>query len=111
MVTWATEDDARTIWADAPLDNDLLDAMLASAHEVCATYAPVLAVGDPVPYRYVQAEVLQAIEHYQAAQRNGDVLGFGDSGYAIRVRPLSASVKSLLRPRPGVPRLGTLGQS
>lgn len=111
MTTWATRDDARDIWPDAPVDDDLLDVMLASAHEVVEAYAPALGVGDPVPYRYTQAEVLQAIEHYQATQRNGDVLGFGESGFAVRVRPLSASVKALLRPRRAVPRIGTLGQS
>jgi hypothetical protein len=111
MTNWATRDDARDIWPDAPVDDNLLDAMLTSAHEVVEAYAPVLGVADPVPYRYVQAEVLQAIEHYQASQRNGDVLGFGDSGFAIRVRPLSTSVKSLLRPRRVRPAIGTLGQS
>ncbi len=105
---WATLDEARGLWPDAPIDDALLTAMLSSAHEVCAEYAPTLS---PVPYRYTQAVVLQAIESYQAMQRNGDVLGFGDSGYAIRVRPLSASVKSLLRPRRGVPALGKLGQT
>lgn len=111
MANWATRDDARDLWPDAPVDDALLDAMLSSAHEVVVAYAPVLAVSAPTPYRYVQAEVLQAIEHYQATQRNGDVLGFGDSGFAIRVRPLSTSVKSLLRPRRAVPAIGTLGST
>lgn len=110
-MTWATREDARELWPDAPVDDALLDDMLGSAHEIVAAYAPALAVGDPVPYRYVQAEVLQAIEHFQATQRNGDVLGFGDSGYAVRVRPLTASVKNLLRPRRARARLGKLGQS
>ena len=111
MANWATTDDARDLWADAPIEDELLDRLLTSAHEVCAAYAPALADGDPVPTRYVEAEVLQAIEHYQATLRNGDVLGFGDTGYAVRVRPLSASVKSLLRPRRAVPRMGTLGRT
>lgn len=111
MANWATAEDARDLWPDAPVDDALLDAMLTSAHEVVVAYAPVLAPTDPVPYRYVQAEVLQAIEHYQATQRNGDVLGYGDSGYAIRVRPMTATVKGLLRPRSARPRLGTLGQA
>lgn len=110
MTNWATLDDARDIWPDAPVDDDLLTDMLTSAHEVVAAYAPVLADAAPVPFRYVQAEVLQAIEHYQATQRNGDVLGFSDTGYAVRVRPLTATVKTLLRPRRAVPSLGTLGQ-
>jgi hypothetical protein len=106
MANWATIDDARDLWPDAPIDDALLQAMLDSAHEVLEVYAPVVTT---VPRRYVMAEVLQAIEHYQATQRNGDVLGYGDSGYAIRVRPMTATVKALLRPRKGKPAIGTLG--
>lgn len=110
-MTWATITDARGLWADAPLDDDLLQAMLDSAQEQCQMYAPYLEEGDTVPYRYTQAVVMQAVENFNAMQRNGDVLGYGDSGYAVRVRPLSASVKALLRPRRGVPSIGTLGMS
>lgn len=111
MANWATRDDARDLWADAPIDDALLDSLLDSAHEVVVIYAPTLAVGDPVPRRYVIAEVLQAIEHFQATSRNGDVLGYGDSGYAIRVRPMTATVKQMLRPRRAKPAIGTLGQT
>lgn len=107
-MSWATVDYARDLWADAPMDDVLVQAMLDSAHEVCSIYAKAVTT---VPERYKQAEVLQAIEHYQASQRNGDALGFGDSGYVIRVRPMSATVKALLRPRRGRPAMGTLGQS
>lgn len=107
MSNWASLADARELWPDAPLDDDLLGAMIDSAHEVVEAYAPTIT--GAAPYRYIQAEVLQAQEHYQATQRNGDVLGFGESGFAVRVRPLSASVKALLRPRVARPSIGKLG--
>jgi hypothetical protein len=49
---------------------------------------------------YVMANVLQARDLFQATRRDsGDVVGFDN--FAIRVRPLSSTVKSLLRPSTG----------
>lgn len=104
--TWASLDDVRIRWADAPLDDALLAAMLAAAHEQVSAYAPTLAAGAPVPARYVEAECLQVRALGQAQDRDGDVLGFGAEGFAVRVRPLGGDVVALLRPRVGVPRLG-----
>ena len=64
-----------------------------------ATTTPAL-----VPTNYMLATVYQAREAYAAGQRDGDVIGLGD--YAIRVRPLTASVKALLRPPLGQPVTG-----
>lgn len=86
------------------MDADLLEQMLEAVHEQCVEYAPALTEGAPVPQRYVEAEVLQLRQLYQAWQRDGDVLGFGD-GFAVRVRPLGEDVKALLRPRRGKPRV------
>ena len=108
---WATLDDVRDRWADAPLDDDLLTAMLNAAHEQLVEYAPALPVSvppdppAPIPARYVEAEVLQVRALGQAQDRDGDVLGFGD-GFAVRVRPLGAEVRSLLRPKRGTPVIG-----
>lgn len=101
---WATIDQVRDRWADAPLDDDMLTSMLDAAHEQCTAYAPVLAAGAPIPARYLEAEVLQVRALGQSQDRDGDVLGFGD-GFAVRVRPLGEDVKSLLRPRRAVPRV------
>jgi hypothetical protein len=107
MTAWVSDlDDARALWPAAPLDDDLLEGLLTAAQEVCESYAPALADPLDVPDRYVQAVILQSQEVWNAAQREGDVVGFGDSGYAIRVRPLSTTVKALLRPRAAVPRVG-----
>lgn len=105
MTAWATVDFARSMWADASIDDDILEAQLAAAQESCQAYAPALEDDAPVPVRYSQAVVLQAQEVANAAHRDGDVIGFSDTGYAVRVRPLSTTVKALLRPRSAVPKV------
>lgn len=105
MAPWATIEQVRDRWADAPLNDELVQQMLTAAHEQVAAYAPALVDGAPVPARYIEAEVLQLRALGQSQQRDGDVLGFGD-GFAVRVRPLGEDVKALLRPRRGAPRVG-----
>jgi hypothetical protein len=106
VVTWATLEDVRARWADAPLDDVLLGEMLLAAHEQLLEYAPTpLDDLAPVPQRYIEAEALQVRAIGQAQDRDGDVLGFGD-GFAVRVRPLGAEVKSLLRPKRAKPVIG-----
>src|SRR5262245_44770416 len=106
MSAWATPDEARAIWPDAPTggpeEDALLDRLLDSAQEVCEAYAPALADGAPVPNRYREAVCQQARAIWTNMERDGDVLGFGDD-YAVRVRPLEPSVKLLLRPQTGRP--------
>ncbi|WP_026874289.1 head-tail connector protein [Jiangella gansuensis] len=110
MAEWATPEQARDSWSDAPDDPALLGRLLNAAQEMCELYAPALATGEPVPARYTEAVILQAREVWQAMDRDGDVLGF-DGEYAVRVRPLSASVKSLLRPPRGRPSFGSWGST
>lgn len=104
MATWATLEDVRARWADAPLDDVLLSDFLTAAHEQVATYAPALPDGADVPQRYVEAECVQTRAIGQAYDRDGDVIGFSE-GYAVRVRPLGAEVKALLRPPTGLPKV------
>ena len=112
MASWATPEQAKAHWADAAsLPPETLQTLLDVATEQCEVYAPVLPVVDPppdppapLPSRYVQACIYQAREVYAAGQRDGDIIGLGD--YAIRARPLTSTVKSLLRPQPGVPAVG-----
>lgn len=105
MSEWATKDQARAVWASAPLDDDTLDYLLDVAQAGCEAYAPALDVADPIPVNYTQGVILQAKETLEAMGRVGDVLGF-DDGSAVRVRPLSVAVKALLRPRRAVPVIG-----
>jgi len=105
---WASPEEARAIWPDAPTgspDEDaLLDRLLDAAQEVCEAYAPTLNTtnGDPVPARYREAVIQQARAIWSNMERDGDVIGFGED-YAVRVRPLEPSVKLLLRPQTGKP--------
>lgn len=106
MAAWATREQARAFWPDAASIADAtLDTLLDVATEQAVEYAPALAVGAPVPARYMLATVYQAREVYAASQRGEqDVIGIGD--YAIRARPMTAAVKRLLRPVKGRPKVG-----
>ena len=97
--------DARERWTDAGIIPDaVLTDLLETAWTACLVYLPAAITTAPafapeaVP-SYVQANVMHARDIYQAAQRNGDVIGFDQ--YAVRVRPLSDTVRSLLRPPTG----------
>ena len=102
---WATRDQARAIWKDAPASDSILDSLLADAEYQCAAYAPATST-MPVPAAWSRAVVLQARELWAAARRDGDLIGASDTGTAIRARPLTGAVKSLLRPRRAQPRTG-----
>ena len=99
---WATLEQARQTWPDAPGDDVVLTRLLEAAQEQAEAFAPV--PGDIVPARYTEAVILQARDLAAAATRTGDVVGIDD--YPIRVRPLSGTVKQLLRPKQGRPRFG-----
>lgn len=97
MTAWADPTFARRHWSDAPSDDTRLGELLDAATVQCQAYAPVLADPAAPPVNYQLATVYAARELYAASQRGeADVIGVGD--YAIRARPLTASVKALLRP-------------
>ena len=94
--------DARAQWADARnIPDAVLTDLLESAWVSCLEYLPTNVKAAPgfapeaIP-AYVQANVLHARETFAAFDRDGDVIGF--DSYAVRVRPLSGTVRSLLRP-------------
>jgi hypothetical protein len=88
-MAWATPQDVRDRWPDAAsIADPLLEQFIDAAHAKVLAYAPALAADAPAPQNYVEAEVMQVRDLYNAHKRDGDVLGFGD-GFAIRVRPLS----------------------
>lgn len=106
-MAWATREEVRERWADAPeLDDVLLNAYIDAAQEACEAYAPELPAGATVPAGYREAVALQTRAIGQSYNRDGDVIGFGESGAAVRIRPLGPEVKALLRPRRGRPVLG-----
>lgn len=104
-MSYLTVDEVQAMWADAPMDADRVEQLLDAAHAQVIAYAPTLPEGAPIPANYKEAELVQVRALGQSMDRDGDVIGFGD-GYAVRVRPLGADVKALLRPRRGKPRVG-----
>lgn len=116
MTAWATHpaDTVGTLpsdpgpWVEAEnIGPTLVGRLLASAQAAVEAYAPKLAPGDPVPDSYTLAVVLQARDTWQASRRVGDAVAIGDAGYPIRVRPLSDTVRQLVRPPEAVPGFGS----
>lgn len=104
---WATPTDAQTSWPDAAnLPAEHLDALLEAAQTACEAYAPALPSGAVPPAGWKLAVVYHARDLHQAGRRVGDSEAIGDAGFAVRVRPLSDTVKALLRPRRAVPSFG-----
>jgi hypothetical protein len=105
--------DAHVRWPDSRnIDTGTLAVLLEEAWSVCEAYLPGHVVAAPgyapadVP-AYVGANVLHARDLWEAGRREGgasDVIVGGE--YAIRVRPLSGTVKGLLRPSSGKARVG-----
>lgn len=109
MSAWCDVAGARSLWPDAvALSDDTLSELLDAAYLVCKRFAAPSIAEDPAPPDVVDAGVVgvrrlanayEARELWQASRRDGDVIGFDT--YAVRVRPLSATVQSLLRPSRG----------
>ena len=107
MTSWASPEQAAAIWPGAgDLEPATLADLLAVATEACAAYAPALAIDQEPPARYRHAVVLHARDLRRAglAAEDGSV---GPDGFIIRPRPLTATVRQLLRPALGRPRFGT----
>jgi hypothetical protein len=107
LIGWVDTEGIEGLWPDSvTLSDEDVAALLQSAYEQVAVYAPALPDAAAVPERYRQAQLAQARDNYAATRAgDGEVIGF-NGDYAIRVRPLSTQVKQLLRPRPAVPRIG-----
>ena len=104
--TWLAEADVTPdMWADAP-PAGLLELYLGAAQERCEAYAPA-PIPDPIPRGHILAQLADARDLWTAAQRSGSADLIGGDGYAVRVRPLSDYVRSLLRPPSPVPTFGT----
>lgn len=101
MGAWATLDEARRDWPDAPADDVLLTDLLDVARVKVASFGPALDDPDAPPDGWSYAQVLTARDVWQAARRQGDLIGFDT--YAVRVRPLLADVQGIVRPYVGRP--------
>lgn len=108
LVGWVDTDDPAVaeVWPDSEqLVQETLELFLSAAYEQAVEFAPTLPDGEPIPDGWTIAQIMQASELWSASRREGDVIGYTDQ-VAVRSRPLGSTVKALLRPRPGVPRIG-----
>lgn len=80
------------------------DTATMSRAATVTTLAAALTITRTLPTVWMLACVYDAREVYAAGQRDGDIIGLGD--YAIRARPLTSTVKSLLRPEARPPAVG-----
>ena len=92
-------------WPDkAGLSEAGLNARLDAAQAQCLAYAPTFDTtgktlpGD-LPSGWLLAVIYQARDIHNASKRTGDSQLSGDAAYPIRIRPLSDTVKQLLRPQ------------
>ena len=96
---WLTLEQARNLWADAPLDDVLLYQILETAKAQCIAYAPTFT--GVVPLQYVQAQGLQARAIYQSVIANQQD-NVGVDGFQVRVFPLDFTIRAMLRPKRAV---------
>jgi hypothetical protein len=101
---WLSLEQTRQRWPDAPLELTYLYGILKSAKIQCIDYAPALALADPVPANYLQAQLMQSRAIFTSfiANQNDNI----DGQFPVRVFPMDWNVKALLRPKTGMPRVG-----
>lgn len=112
QVGWVTLEEARAQWADAPLDDDDLAALLLAAWDQCIEFLPAgdeppgsTLPGGLAPARLVMAQLMQARALYRSLKAgSGDTIG--DDGMTVTVWPMDRTVKNLLRPKRGTYRVG-----
>lgn len=111
MPDWYTasgqEDQDRLLaaWPEAPIENfEVCGFILETAREQVIDFGRTLAEGAPIPGRFVYAQLQQAKNLWNA----GTVSSGGDVGveqYSFTPRPLDKTIKSIIRPQAGGPRV------
>lgn len=95
---WHTLESARDAWHGAPRSDGDLYRLLGTAREQCEAYAPVLAVGEAIPPRYMTAQLMQARSVWNAVKTDASGAYDDGTGFTLRTFPLDWAVKALLRP-------------
>lgn len=111
MADWysvATPDETERLvgaWVDAPIENEEVCALILSvAKRDVLTYGPVLADGAAVPDGYVYGQLQQAQNLWNAGRVSTGGDG-GVDGFTFTPRPLDQTVKKIIRPVHGGPRV------
>lgn len=117
MVAWysvATPDEVTRLvgaWRDAPIENEeVIGLILSVAREQVLKFGAALplapegqAVPDP-PDRFVYAQLQQATNLWNAGRVSGDG-DVGEGGFSFTPRPLDRTIKNIIRPPKGGPRV------
>lgn len=98
-------------WRDAPIENEeVMGFILGVAREQVLDFGPTLpvvpegqAVPDP-PDRFVYAQLQQATNLWNAGRVSGDG-DVGEGGFSFTPRPLDRTIKNIIRPPKGRPRV------
>lgn len=102
-VTWATPDDARKFWRDAPADEDVLSVYLGAARVAVEAFAPALPEdAEELPDNYLLAQIMQARNTWNAGKASPSTGDFDGGGFGISAMPLDWQIKQLLRPQRGL---------
>lgn len=80
-----------------------LDRLLAAARVQCEAFAPTVPEGE-VPENYRVAQAMQTRALFRS-QRAGGGDQFGADGMTVTVFPMDWTVKALLRPKKGAPKV------
>jgi len=101
---WHDTETARNQWVTAINDDELADLLEVARMQVEA-FAPRLPAGAEVPVNYRMAQLMQAknLALAGSASPSGD---FGQDGFSYTRYPMDNTVKAILRPKSGVPRVG-----
>ncbi len=110
MASWHDVESARNQWVDAPLDDVALEQLLEVAKGQVIAFAPALpepaeGAEQTVPEHYRMGQLMQARNLWNAGKVDTASGGMGDDTFIVRPRPLDWTVKQVLRPRKGVPRV------
>lgn len=101
VVGWVDTDEDLLKWPDGARDTEGIAPYLQAAHEQCLAFLPPVDVEplpDPIPGRFVLAQLLQARALYRSAIA-GSNDQIGPDGMSVTVFPMDWTVKNLLRPR------------
>lgn len=92
-------------WSDAPLANlEVCGFILNTARDQVIEFGPLLGDDEDVPERFVHAQLQQAVNLWNAGRVASDG-AVGDGGFVFTPRPLDRTIKSIIRPPSGKPRV------
>ena len=104
-IVYADDPRLKTLWPGSQdEDSDDIEFPLYCSRIQCEAFAPAIPEGQEAPENYVAAQVLHARSLVRSGiAGSGDTTGIGTE--TVTVFPMDWTVKQLLRPRRGRPRI------